>query len=100
MAAKGRRRPTDEEYAEMAADYAANPVRPDEVIGAVPNPMKMGRPAKGTSAVGKTPAMAVRLPTEIRAEIKYRVRTGESGSESELVRVAVTEYLHRHPRTG
>jgi len=30
-----KRRLTDADYAELAADYAANPVRPDEVIGSV-----------------------------------------------------------------
>ncbi len=93
------RRLTDAEYAELAADYEANPITPDEGISIEVNPayLPTGRPPKGTAATGRTPVMAVRLPEAIRSEVKGRVQAGESKSESELVRLALVEYFERHP---
>jgi hypothetical protein len=94
-----KRRLTDEEYAEMAADYEAHPPTADEVRSIEINPaiLRMGRPRKGAKSTGKTPPLAIRLPEPIRIEIAHRVKAGESSSESELVRKAVVEYIERHP---
>lgn len=96
MATKRR---TSDEYAEMAADYAANPPTADEVTSLEVDPavLRTGRPAKGASTTGRTPVMALRLPTELRDEIRQRVDAGETSSESEFIRRAVVEYLGSHP---
>jgi len=93
---------TDADYAELAADYAANPITADEIksIEIGPGYLAMGRPAKGKAKTGNTPALPVRLPDRIRAELTERVAAGESGSASELVRLAVVEYFENHPRTA
>jgi anti-sigma factor RsiW len=89
---------TDAEYAEMAADYAANPPTADEVLAAEINPafLRKGRPAKGTAAAGKTPGLTVRLPDAIRVELTLRAKA-EGSSPSELIRRAVVEYFGNHP---
>jgi Arc/MetJ-type ribon-helix-helix transcriptional regulator len=46
---------------------------------------------------GKTPALPIRLPESIRAEIEHRVQAGESDSASELIRQAIVEYFDNHP---
>lgn len=90
---------TDDEYAEMADDYAANPITPDEILKVEVNPayLRMGRPTKDTESAGKTPALPVRLPPSIRGVMKQHVEAGAVQSESELVRTAIVEYLERHP---
>ncbi len=91
---------TDADYAELAADYAANPITADEVIGVVsvnPAHLRMGRPAKGAERKGNTKALPVRFPDPIRNELYHRVEIGESDSAAELVRVAVAEYFENHP---
>ncbi|MDQ2638258.1 MAG: hypothetical protein M3Y83_15425 [Actinomycetota bacterium] len=95
-----KHRVTDDEYAEMAADYAANPPTADEVLSVEVNPalLRKGRPTKGATRSGKTPALPVRLPDSIRVEIAHRVEAGESDSASELIRQAVVEYFDNHPR--
>lgn len=95
--APNRRPFTDAEYAELAADYAANPITAEEILAVEINPayLPTGRPAKtGGKARGKTPVMALRLPEDLRAEIKQRVAAGESKSEAELIRRALIAYLH------
>jgi hypothetical protein len=93
-----KRHRTEAEYEELARSYAAEPIRADEVRSVEIGPalLRMGRPAKGTRT-GKTPPLTIRLPEALRAEIAHRVEAGESGSESELVRRAVIEYVERHP---
>lgn len=93
---------TNEEYAEMAADYAAHPPRSEEIVGPIEvNPvyLRKGRPAKDLprATTGRTPALPVRLPEPIRSEMKNRVEAGETSSESELVRQALIEYFDNHP---
>jgi hypothetical protein len=49
---------TDEDYAEMAADYAAIPPRPDEIDGEITigsAELPSGRPAGRSIVRGKTP---------------------------------------------
>ncbi len=94
-----KRRRTDAEYAEMAKDYEDHPPTTDEVLAVEVNPayLRMGRPAKGTTAAGKTPVLAVRLPEPIRVEVTARVEIGESKNASELVRQALVEYFDNHP---
>jgi hypothetical protein len=95
-----KRRLTDDDYTEMAADYEANPPRADEIAGPIevnPGYLRTGRPAGQTEAKGKTPVLAIRLPEPIRTEIAHRVKAGESDSASEFIRRAVIEYLERHP---
>ncbi|WP_201274426.1 ribbon-helix-helix domain-containing protein [Mycolicibacterium sp. CH28] len=93
------RRPTSADYAEMADDYAAYPPTIDEVTSVEVSPavLRKGRPAKGAPAVGKTPALPIRLPESIRAEIEHRVQAGESDSAAELIRQAIVEYFDNHP---
>lgn len=92
-----RKRLTDAEYAEMAADYAAEPPTVDEVVsgGVDPAFLRKGRPAEGT-APGKTPGFTVRLPDAIRVELAL-VAQAEGSSPSELIRRAVVEYIGSHP---
>lgn len=93
---------TDVEYAELAADYEANPITADEVLAAEVNPafLPAGRPTKAAGKGGKTPVMALRLPAALRAEVKQRVAAGESRSEAELIRRALIEYLEVHRPAG
>ena len=94
------RRLTDAEYAEMADDYEADPPRAEEIIGPVevaPGTLLIGRPAGRPTPAGKTPALPVRLPEPIRREMKRRVKSGATNSESELVRAALLEYFENHP---
>lgn len=95
-----RTRLTDADYADLADDYATNPITADEVIGVVsvnPAHLRMGRPAKGAERKGNTPALPVRFPQPIREELDRRVDRGESDSAAELIRVAVAEYFENHP---
>lgn len=93
------RRRTSADYADMADDYAAHPPTIDEITSVEVNPavLRKGRPAKGMPGAGKTPALPIRLPESIRAEIEHRVQAGESGSASELIRQAIVEYFDNHP---
>ena len=49
-------RMTDVEYAELAADYEANPITTDEILSAEVNPafLPTGRPTKAAGKGGKT----------------------------------------------
>jgi hypothetical protein len=96
MTAK-RKRFTDAEYAEMAADYAAEPPTSDDIVSVEINPayLRKGRPAEGV-APGKTPGFTVRLPEPIRFELTLRAKA-EGSSPSELIRRAVIEYFGNHP---
>jgi Nuclease subunit of the excinuclease complex len=60
--------------------------------------LRMGRPAKGVTRIGKTPALTIRMPKPIRDELAYRVAIGESASEAEIIRRALIEYFEYHPR--
>jgi hypothetical protein len=93
-----RKRFTDADYAEMAEDYAAHPPTVEEILSLDVNPafLRMGRPAKGAAAKGKTPVISVRLPDAIRTELVRRAEDGGS-SPSELIRQAVVEFLVNHP---
>jgi hypothetical protein len=81
MTAK-RKRFTDAEYAEMAADYAATPPTADEIVSMEVHPvfLRKGRPADG-EVLGKTSGFTVRLPTAVRSELTLRglSRRRESG---------------------
>lgn len=83
-----------------AADgIEADPMFTDGVLGPVEiNPVYLAR-GRGNKG-GNTKALAVRLPREIRREMKARVQAGEFGSESELVRFALIEYFSNRPREG
>jgi len=96
MTAK-RKRFTDAEYAEMAADYAAEPPTADEIVSVEVNPafLRKGRPAEGATP-GKTPGFTVRLPDAIRFELTLRAQA-DGSSPSELIRRAVIEYIGNHP---
>ena len=92
------RRLTDDEYDEMAADYAANPLRADEVIGPVEHTgaiLRMGRPTKD-AGTGKTPSTTVRLPVDIKAGVQA-CADAENVKPAEIIRRAVVEYLQHHP---
>jgi hypothetical protein len=93
------RRRTSADYADMADAYVAHPPTIDEVTSVEVSPavLRKGRPAKGAPAAGKTPALPIRLPESIRAEIEHRVQAGESDSASELIRQAIVEYFDNHP---
>jgi hypothetical protein len=91
------RRPTDADYIEMAASYADEPPRPDEVRWMEIGPgLRKGRPRRGVASSGKTPLTAVPLPDEIRAELARRAKA-EGSSASELIRQAIIEYFGHHP---
>ena len=89
---------TDADYAEMAEDYAAHPPTVEEILSLEVNPafLRMGRPAKGGAAKGKTPVISVRLPDAIRTELVRRAKD-DGSSPSELIRQAVVEFLVNHP---
>jgi Ribbon-helix-helix protein, copG family len=95
------KRLTDANYADMAEDYAARPPTVEEILSLEVNPafLRMGRPAKGVAAKGKTPVISVRLPDAIRAELVRRAED-EGSSPSELIRQAVVEFLGNHPVTS
>lgn len=93
-----KRHLTPEDYEALADSYEANPPGPDEVISIeTPGRLRMGRPTAAAGKTGITPVMALRIPTEIREEVKTRVNAGESSSEAELVRTALIEYFANHP---
>lgn len=84
---------------EAADDAEADPKFIDEVFGPVEiNPVYLAR-GRGNKG-GNTKALAVRLPSEIRREMKARVQAGEFGSEGELVRFALIEYFANRGRSG
>ena len=92
---------SDTEYAEMAADYAANPPRTDEAIGPVDinyaHPdviLAAGRP-KGGGGSGRTPTTSVRLPADMKARLQTQAAT-ESVRPAEIIRRALAEYFDRH----
>ncbi|MCV7049915.1 ribbon-helix-helix protein, CopG family [Mycobacterium heidelbergense] len=82
----------------MAADYAANPPRPDEIRSVTINPafLRKGRPTASDESSGKTPVFTVRLPQLVRSELSRRA-DAEGVSLSDLIRQAVVEYLSNHP---
>lgn len=93
-----KRTPTETEYEALARSYTDETVRADEVRSIEIGPaLRMGRPTKDVESDGKTPSMTVRLPKPIRKEVDLRVQAGAVGSASDLVRIAVVEYLERHP---
>jgi len=93
-----KRRLTEDEYAEMAADYEAHPPTADEVLSIEVNPvfLRKGRPPGRSAAHGKTPLVPVRLPDSIREELVRRAEA-EGSSASELIRRAIVEYFAHHP---
>ncbi|MFT4086160.1 MAG: CopG family transcriptional regulator [Gordonia sp. (in: high G+C Gram-positive bacteria)] len=101
-----RQRLTDADYAAMADDYAANPLRADETAGPVEiNPdhpdvnvtvLRTGRPAGGGSPRGRTPTTSVRLPADIKTRLDARA-ADEAVKPAEIIRRALVEYLDRHP---
>jgi hypothetical protein len=88
----GKSRITDDEYAEMAADYETNPPTAAEVTSVELNPayLPTGRPNKGTRTTGKTPVLAIRLPESLRNEL-VRSATAQGATPSEMVRRAVVD---------
>ncbi len=90
------RRFTEDEYAEMAADFEANPPTAEEIGTIEVNPaiLRNGRPPKSAPARGKTPTMSVRLPTELRAQLEV-VAKEENATTAEVIRRAVGEYVQR-----
>lgn len=89
-----KRTPKDYEEMSRAVEAGDYTIRSPMELGAT---LRKGRPTKGTPAAGNTPVLAIRLPEPIRIEVEHRVKAGESGSASELIRRAVVEYLERHP---
>lgn len=87
------------ELVEADDDVEAEPMFIDGAIVPVEiNPVYLAR-GRGNKG-GNTKALAVRLPSEIRREMKARVQAGEFGSEGELVRFALIEYFANRPRSG
>lgn len=90
---------TDEDYAEMAADYAVNPPRRDEIDGEITVDravLPTGRPAGQSIARGKTPTTSLRLPTETRNAVN-RLAAQTNVKPTEIIRRAVGEYIDRNP---
>ncbi|MGH3644392.1 MAG: hypothetical protein ACRDUX_35865 [Mycobacterium sp.] len=83
---------TDDEYAEMAADYETNPPTAAEVTSVELNPayLPTGRPNKGTRTTGKTPVLAIRLPESLRNELVHSAKV-QGATPSEMVRRAVVD---------
>ena len=88
----GKTRITDDEYAEIAADYEANPPTAAEVTSVEVNPayLPKGRPNKGTRTTGKTPVLAIRLPESLRNELVHSAEV-QGATPSEMVRRAVVD---------
>lgn len=88
---------SDADYEAMADDYEAHPPRADEIVSAEIDPavLRMGRPLAGETR-GKTPALSVRLPVDVRNLLRQRALADEA-TESELIRRAVVEYIKNHP---
>lgn len=88
----GKSRITNDEYAEMAADYAANPPTAAEVTSVEVNPayLPRGRPNKGASTAGNTPVLAVRLPKSLRNQLEHSAKI-QGATPSEMVRRAVVD---------
>lgn len=91
-----RKKLTEDDYEDMARDYADYPVTADEVIGEVeyrdPAVLERGRPvgeaAKGTN----TPVTSVRFPAVIRERLAARA-DADGVKAAEVIRRAVIEYL-------
>ncbi|AMY20077.1 MULTISPECIES: hypothetical protein [Nocardiaceae] len=90
----------EEDYGAMADDYATTPPTSDEVVAIDVNPaaLAMGRPRDGAGKGRNTPAMSVRFPATMRADIHRRAQADDV-PDADIVRRAVDEYLHRHPVT-
>ncbi|TSD96574.1 hypothetical protein FOS14_16070 [Skermania sp. ID1734] len=89
---------TDDEYAEMAADYAANPLTADEVLGPVeidPAVLRTGRPTGTSRARGRTPTTSVRLPEPLRTRLTAQA-AAENVAPAEVIRRALVEYFQAH----
>jgi predicted transcriptional regulator len=88
----GKSRITDDEYAEMAADYETNPPTAAEVTSVELNPayLPTGRPNKGTRTTGKTPVLTIRLPESLRNELVHSAEV-QGATPSEMVRRAVVD---------
>lgn len=88
----GKSRITDDEFAEMAADYEASPPTAAEVTSVERNPayLPTGRPNKGTRTAGKTPVLAIRLPESLRNELVHSA-TIQGATPSEMIRRAVVD---------
>jgi hypothetical protein len=88
----GKSRITDDEYAEMTADYETNPPTAVEVTSVELNPayLPTGRPNKGTRTTGKTPVLAIRLPESLRNELVHSAEV-QGATPSEMVRRAVVD---------
>lgn len=91
---------SDSEYADMAADYAANPLRGEEVAGPVemdPAVLRNGRPAGAASGRGRTPTTSVRLPDTLRDQLAAQA-SAEEVAPAEVIRRALVEYFQHHQR--
>lgn len=88
----GKPRITDDEYAEMAADYELDPPTASEVTSVELNPayLPTGRPNKGTRTTGKTPVLAIRLPESLRNELAHSAKA-QGATTSEMIRRAVAD---------
>lgn len=88
----GKSRITDDEYAQMAADYEANPPTAAEVASVEVDLayLPKGRPNKGTPTTGKTPVLAIRLPETLRKELVHSAKL-QRATPSEMVRRAVVD---------
>lgn len=89
---------SDSEYAEMAADYASNPLTPADIAGPVESTgtvLRMGRPTKTGGRQGKTPSTTIRLPEPLRQQLATQAEA-EAVTPAEIVRRAVAEYIERH----
>ena len=83
----------NDEYAEMAADYEANPPTAAEVTSVEINPayLPKGRPKRGAPTTGKTPVLAIRLPESLRNELVHSAKPLQGATPSEMVRRAVVD---------
>ncbi|MFI1463476.1 ribbon-helix-helix domain-containing protein [Nocardia carnea] len=92
-----RKKLTDEDYEDMARDYAEYPVAADEVVGEIeyrdPVVLDRGRPVGDAAKGGNTPVTSVRFPTEIRERLAARAEA-DGVKAAEVIRRAVVEYLN------
>lgn len=93
---------TDSEYAAMAADYAANPLRGVDVTGSVEMDLAVlrhGRPAGAAGSRGRTPTTSVRLPDTLREQLAAQA-SAENVAPDEVIRRALVEYFQHHQRSA
>ncbi|MFT3714434.1 MAG: ribbon-helix-helix protein, CopG family [Gordonia sp. (in: high G+C Gram-positive bacteria)] len=87
---------SEAEYEALADYYAENPPVPAGPVTISLDRLKTGRPAKGRAGAGKSAAISIRFPDELREQLDRQAET-ERAPVAEVVRRAVIEYLDGHP---